>query len=179
MGAIDAIWLGTTALDFEARLSNVVSETLSRYRIIHFATHSILDTIHPDNSGIVLSLYDPSGKVQDGFLRLRDLYQLRLSADLVVLSACDTALGREVRGEGMVGFSRGFMYAGVPSLVLTLWKVDDTATAEFMRIFYRCLLVKKEMPSEALHDAQVAMSHNSIWHDPSFWAAFVLEGDWR
>ena len=105
--------------------------------IVHFATHGVLDSEHPDLSGLVLSLVDEKGTPQDGFLRMHEIYNLRLPADLVVLSACQTALGREIRGEGLVGLTRGFMYAGARSVVASLWQVDDESTAELMKLFYR------------------------------------------
>ena len=104
---------------------------------MHFATHGLLDSEHPDLSGLVLSLVDEKGTPQDGFLRLHEIYNLRLPVDLVVLSACQTALGREIRGEGLVGLTRGFMYAGAARVVASLWQVDDESTAELMKRFYR------------------------------------------
>src|SRR5206468_10666089 len=110
------------------------------YRIIHFATHGVLNTKHPELSGLVLSLVDRRGMPQDGFLRLHEIYNLNLPADLVVLSACQTALGKEIRGEGLVGLTRGFMYAGAPRVVASVWKGDDGATAEWRRRFYQGML---------------------------------------
>src|SRR6185436_4422269 len=112
----------------------------------HFATHSLLNTSRPQLSGIVLSLYDEKGNQRDGFLRLNQIYNLRLSTDLVVLSACSTALGKDVKGEGLIGLTRGFMYAGAQRVIASLWKVDDEATAELMKIFYRNLL-QQRMPA--------------------------------
>ena len=109
-------------------------------RIVHFATHGLLNGQHPELSGLVLSLVDESGRPQNGFLRLQEIYSLRLSADLVVLTACQTALGREVKGEGLVGLTRGFMYAGAQRVVASLWQVDDLATATLMKAFYRGML---------------------------------------
>src|SRR5207244_8117426 len=121
------------ALDFQASRTMALSGELGRYRVVHFSTHGLLNNEHPELSGLVLSLVDERGKPQDGFLRLHDIYNLNLPADLVVLSACNTGLGREVRGEGLVGMVRGFMYAGAPRVVASLWKVDDEATAELMK----------------------------------------------
>jgi CHAT domain-containing protein len=168
------------ALGFEATRALFLSPDVGQYKIIHLATHAVLNTEHPDLSGIVLSEVDPSGKHIDGVIRLLDLYQMRLQADLVVLSACETALGKEIRGEGLVGLTRGFMYAGAPRVVASLWKVDDHATAELMRIFYNAMLGPAKLrPAAALRSAQIALSHNPRWASPYYWGAFVLEGDWR
>jgi CHAT domain-containing protein len=165
-------------LDFDANRTAVTSEELGRYRIIHFATHSFLNNKHPELSGIVLSLVDKEGKPQDGFLRLHEIYNLKLSADLIVLSACRTALGEEVRREGLVGVTRGFMYAGSPRIVASLWAIDDRTTAELMKRFYREMITKQQRPAAALRAAQVSM-----WREkrmpPYYWAAFALQGEWR
>src|SRR5207253_1638696 len=146
------------ALDFDASVAGLKSSDISQYRFIHLATHGVLDTSHPEFSGVVLSLIDRDGQPQDGFLRLNDIYNLKLSADLVVLSACQTALGKEVKGEGLVGLTRGFMYAGAPRVVATLWKVDDKATSELMTSFYRAMLGPKHLPpAAALRAAQMEM----------------------
>src|SRR5204862_7480803 len=97
------------ALDFQASRATALGAEVARAGIVHFATHAFLNERHPELSGIVLSLVDERGRPADGFFETRDIYKLRLSADLVVLSACQTALGKEVRGEGLLGFSRGFM----------------------------------------------------------------------
>ena len=125
------------AIDFDASRSTALSPELARYRIVHFATHGVFDNESPGLSAIILSTIDENGQPQDGFLRLHDIYGLRLPADLVVLSACSTALGKQVRGEGLVGIVRGFMYAGAKRVVASLWKVDDDATGELMSRFYR------------------------------------------
>src|SRR5262249_3399523 len=97
------------AFDFDANRSLVTSPELARYRILHFATHGVVNDEQPELSGLILSLVDKAGNPQKGLLRLRDIYSLRLSAELVVLSACDTALGKDVKGEGLIGMVRGFM----------------------------------------------------------------------
>src|SRR5205823_10284911 len=132
------------ALDFDASRETVLQPGLSRYRIVHFATHSVLNNEHPELSGVVLSLVDSKGRQQNGFLRLYDVYNLRLGADLVVLSACQTALGGEIRGEGLIGLTRGFLYAGAPRVVASLWEVDDRTSAELMKRFYEAMLLHKE-----------------------------------
>src|SRR4029077_7941258 len=131
-------------------------------------------------SGIVLSLVDERGQAQDGFLRLHEIYNLKLSADLVVLSACQTGLGKEIKGEGLVGLTRGFMYAGAPRVVASLWKVDDKATAELMRRFYSGMLGPAALrPAAALRSAQVDLWKTRGWENPYYWAAFTLQGEWR
>jgi CHAT domain-containing protein len=127
----------------------------------------------------VLSLVDAQGRPQEGFLQAPQIYNLKLGADLVVLSACQTALGTDVRGEGLVSLVRGFMYAGVPSVLASLWRVPDAATAELMRRFYGGLLGQGLGPAAALQRAQVAMRADPRWSDPHDWAGFVLEGEWR
>ncbi|HUR80381.1 MAG TPA: CHAT domain-containing tetratricopeptide repeat protein, partial [Thermoanaerobaculia bacterium] len=170
----------TTALDFDASRATATGDAIRRHRIVHFATHGVLDSEHPEQSGIVLSLVDRNGKPQDGFLRLHDVYNLDLSADLVVLSACQTALGKEIRGEGLIGLTRGFMNAGVPRVVASLWKVDDRATAELMRRFYQHMLGGERLtPAAALRTAQMEMAKSAAWNRPFYWAGFVLQGEWR
>lgn len=165
-------------IDFDANRENATSENLSNYRILHFATHGFLDTSRPELSGLVLSLYDKNGKPQDGFLRLNQIYNLTLNSDLVVLSACQTALGKDVRGEGLIGLTRGFMYAGAKRIVASLWKVDDAATAEFMKRFYQNLLQKNLPPAAALRVAQIEMKQIPRFRQPYFWAGFTLQGEW-
>jgi hypothetical protein len=138
------------ATDFQASRALATSGDLGSYRLVHFATHGFLNSEHPELSGLVLSLVGRDGRAQDGFLRLGDIYNLRLAADVVVLSACQSALGKAVRGEGLVGLTRGFMYAGAPRVVASLWQVDDESTAELMRRFYRAMLVRKLAPAAAL-----------------------------
>ena len=123
------------ALDFRASRATAMNPDLSHYRIIHFATHGLVNSEHPELSGLVLSLVDKDGKPQNGFLQLQDIYNLNLPADLVVLSACETALGKEISGEGLIGLTRGFMYAGASRVVASLWKVSDVATAKLMAEF--------------------------------------------
>ena len=167
------------AVGFKANRETATSPELGRYRIIHFATHGLLNNDHPELSGIVLSLVDERGQAVDGFLRVHDIYNLDLPVDLVVLSACSTALGKDVRGEGLVGLTRGFMYAGARSVMASLWKVDDEATAEMMGHFYKNLLRNNLPPAAALREAQIAMLKQKQWRAPYFWAAFVLQGEYR
>jgi len=167
------------ALDFEASRETATGPELSQFRILHYATHAFVNSQQPELSGIVLSLLDRQARPRDGFLRLIDLYNLRLNADLVVLSACQTALGKEIKGEGLIGLSRGFFYAGAPRVVASLWKVDDRATTELMRQFYQGMLVQHSSPATALRAAQIAMWKQNRWRSPYYWGAFVLQGEWR
>jgi CHAT domain-containing protein len=166
-------------VDFEASKEKVFASNLDQYQIVHFASHGLIDGRNPALSGIVLSLVEKEGAEIDGFLRLQDIYNLKLNADLVVLSACRTALGKEVRGEGIVGIARGFMYAGAPRVVVSLWKVDDAATAYLMSVFYRRMLVDNMRPAAALRAAQNEMKKQKRWSSPYFWAPFVLQGEWK
>jgi CHAT domain-containing protein/tetratricopeptide (TPR) repeat protein len=167
------------AVDFAANRKLATSAELGQYRVVHFATHGIINNYHAELSGIVLSLVDEKGKPQNGYLRLYDLYNLKLSADLVVLSACQTALGKEIRGEGLVGLTRGFMYAGAPRVIASLWQIDDRASAEFMKRFYEAMLGQKLRPAAALRAAQVSMSQDPRWRQPHYWAAFTIQGEWK
>ena len=170
---------GLKALDFKASRATAASDELGRYRIVHFATHGLLDSQRPELSGLVLSLVDENGKPQDGFLRLRQIYNLRLPAELVVLSACQTGLGKEVKGEGLVGMTRGFMYAGAARVAASLWQVNDAATAELMKRFYRGMLQEKLRPAAALRAAQIEMWKTRQWQSPFYWGAFALQGEWK
>jgi len=167
------------ALDFEARRGLALDSTLARYRILHFATHGLLNSTHPELSGLVLSLVDSFGEPQNGFLRLNDVYQMRIGADLVVLSACQTALGKPVQGEGLVGLTRGFIHAGARQVLASLWKVPDRATSELMKEVYRAMLVEGLRPGPALRRAQRKLLANRPFDGPESWAAFVLQGDWQ
>jgi CHAT domain-containing protein/Tfp pilus assembly protein PilF len=166
------------ALGFEANRTAAMSEDLSKYRIIHFATHSFLDSMHPELSGIALSMLDRQGRPQEGFLRSHEIFNLRLGAELVVLSGCRTGLGKEVKGEGLYGMTRGFMYAGSKRVLVSLWDVQDQATARLMTDFYRGLLgPKRPTTAAALRTAQIAIWHEGRWQAPYYWAGFVLQGE--
>src|SRR5207253_2026523 len=120
------------AIDFQANRATVLNGNLSQYRYVHFATHGLLDSERPGLSSLVLSMVDEKGQPQNGFLRANDIYNLKLPAELVVLSACQTGLGKDIKGEGLVGLTRGFMYAGAARVVVSLWNVNDKATADLM-----------------------------------------------
>jgi CHAT domain-containing protein len=167
------------ALDFSANRATALRPDLAEYRYLHFATHGFADSTRPVLSGLLLSLCDESGNDQAGFLRLGDVFGMRLGADLVVLSACETGLGKQVRGEGIVGLTRGFMYAGAPRVVVSLWSVNDGATADLMVAFYDGMLAKGMPPSTALRAAQLKLFTTDRTRAPFFWAPFILQGEWR
>ncbi len=167
------------ALDFTADRTWATHPDLSQYRIVHFATHGILNSKNPELSGVVLSLFDKLGNPQNGFLRLHDVFNLNLPAELVVLSACQTGLGQEVKGEGLVGLTRGFMYAGAPRVLVSLWNVQDKGTSELMTRFYKKMMQEKLQPAAALRAAQIEMWQDTKWKSPYYWAAFTLQGEWR
>ncbi|NJN73645.1 MAG: CHAT domain-containing protein [Limnothrix sp. RL_2_0] len=167
------------AFDFDANRELLMGDRLQNYDLIHIATHGFLNTSEPELSGLVLSLFDKEQHLQNGFLRLNDVFNLKLNADLLVLSACETGLGENVRGEGLVGLSRGFMYAGVPRIVMSLWQVSDEATAEFMTRFYRNLLEDNLTAAAALKATQREMREETEWTHPYYWSAFILQGEWN
>ena len=171
-------YTGFKAVGFDANREIVFGPQLADYRIIHFATHGLINSERPELSGIVLSLFDSEGRPQNGFLRLHDIYNLHLPADLVVLSACSTGLGKDVRGEGLIGLTRGFMYAGASGVIASLWKVDDDATAELMKHFYEAVFQEGMAPAAALRHAQLTLSQNKRWQSPYYWAGFVIQGQY-
>jgi CHAT domain-containing protein/tetratricopeptide (TPR) repeat protein len=168
-----------TALGFAASREAVLSGQLRSYRVVHFATHGLADARNPELSGLVLSLVDAAGRPQEGFLGLTDIYELDLGADLVVLSGCRTALGKEVGGEGLMGLTRAFLYAGVPRVVGGLWRVEDRTTAELMSHFYQALWRDGLSPAAALRQAQRSLRRDPRYRHPHSWAGFLLQGDWR
>ncbi|MCD8485823.1 MAG: tetratricopeptide repeat protein [Desertifilum sp.] len=167
------------AFGFAASRDAATSPQLGEYRIVHFATHGILDSQNPEQSGLILSLVDEGGQPADGFLRLPEIFNLNLPAELIVLSACETGLGQEIRGEGLVGLTRGFMYAGAARIVVSLWSVDDEATASLMVDFYQRMLQSGLTPAAALRQAQIAMWEQQQWNAPYYWAGFTLQGEWQ
>jgi CHAT domain-containing protein/Flp pilus assembly protein TadD len=168
-----------SAFDFAANRATATSPQLSQYQIVHFATHGILNSQNPELSGVVLSLVDETGTSQNGFLRLNDIFNLNLPAELVVLSACETGLGKEIKGEGLVGLTRGFMYAGSPRVLVSLWSVADEGTSELMTRFYKKMLQENLQPVAALRAAQLEMLQTPQWKSPYYWAAFTLQGEWK
>lgn len=155
------------------------SGRLNDYRILHFATHGLLNDVYPELSSLALSNVDDSGQPVDGQFRAYEVSGLKLRADLVVLSACRTGLGKEVGGEGLVGLTQAFLHAGAQQLVVSLWDVDDRATEELMKRFYTALLAEGRPPAEALRQAQISLKSEERWHAPYYWAGFVLQGDWK
>ena len=165
-------------IDLNANEDNVRARDLTSYRYIHVATHGLLDAERPQFTGVVLSLV--GNKSNDGFLRTDEIFNLKLGAPLVMLSACETGLGKEKRGEGVIGLTRAFMYAGAPTVGVSLWSVADKSTAELMTDFYRRLLASSpQPPASALRDAQLAMITGKTHSAPFYWAPFVLVGEWK
>jgi len=164
---------------FDASRETAMSSSVSEYQIVHFATHGFFNSEHPELSGIVLSMVKPDGSKTDGFMPLQDICRLNLSAQLVVLSACETGLGKDIKGEGLMSLTRGFMYAGSQTVVTSLWKVDDRATAELMKDFYQSMLQGGLTPAAALRLAKQRIRQQKAWSAPYFWAGFVLQGEYK
>jgi tetratricopeptide (TPR) repeat protein len=167
------------AKGFDANRETAMSPEVGQYQILHLATHGLINSEHPELSGIALTMVNRDGTDAHGFLQLHDIYNLKLSADLTVLSACDTALGKDIKGEGLIGLTRGFMYAGSRSVVASLWKVDDRATSVLMGHFYKAMLQDGMPPAAALRSAKERMRQEKSWSAPYFWAGFVLQGEYN
>ena len=167
------------ALDFDANRAIATDPGLGQYRYVHIATHGFLNTAHPELSGIVLSLINHQGAEQDGFLWANEVYNLRLPAEMVVLSGCRTGLGKEIKGEGLAGLTRGFMYAGSKRVLVSLWDISDEASAELMARLYKAMLKEHMSPAAALRAAQIQTMKDNRWQAPYYWAAFVLQGEPR
>jgi len=160
----------------EAREQTLKAEPLDRYRYIHLAAHGVIDEEYPARSGILLS--DGGDSQEDGVLQMSEVMRLKMRADLVTLSACRSGLGQLVKGEGIIGLTRSFLYAGADSVVVSLWDVNDLSTAALMKSFYANL--KNGLPKdEALRQAKLQLLHGQkrAWQQPYFWAPFVLVGD--
>lgn len=167
------------ATGFDATRQRLEETDLSKYSILHLATHGVFNPERPEKSGFYLSLVDRDGRPLNGFMTMRDVYLFHAPVDLVVLSACRTGLGKEVQGEGLIGLTRGFMYAGASSVASTLWRVDDQATAELMKFFYANMLQKQMTPAAALREAQNSIRQDPRWSSPHYWAAFTLQGEYK
>jgi CHAT domain-containing protein len=177
------------SLDFDANTFNARHQDIGLYKYIHFATHGYFPPSAPEKSGIVLSLYDKNKTPINGYLGLAEVYNLKLQSDVVTLSACHTGRGEVVKGEGMVGIARGFMYAGAPRVVSTLWAIDDESPTWFMQQFYDGLLNKGLPAAAALKRAQLRMlgqdpefvgpKPKKEWKNPYYWAGYILTGEWR
>lgn len=165
-------------LDFDANRERFLESSLKSYAYIHVSAHGDSNVAQPIPS-IVLSAYDSRGQRRDPYLRAKDIQKLGLSANLVVLSACRSGLGREIRGEGLVGLSQAFLSGGASGVLVSIWDVDDLATSEIMPLFYANLLKKGLPPSAAFRDAQISMWRQPRWNAPSYWGGFIQQGDWR
>jgi CHAT domain-containing protein len=170
---------GRLALDFAASRDTATSAELGQYRYVHFSTHGLLNSVHPELSGLVLSLVNERGESQDGFLRAHEIFNLKLSPEVAVLSACQTGMGNNIRGEGLVSLTRGFMYAGAPRVIVSLWGVSDLGTTELMVRFYHGMLKEGMRPAAALRAAQVSLINDKRWASPYYWAPFTVHGEWR
>jgi len=165
---------------FAANRESVINGGIDQYKVLHFATHGMINQERPELSGILLSLYDEAGAPQSGgLIRLQDVYGLKLHTDLVVLSACDTALGKDLKGEGLMSLNNAFLGVGAKSVVASLWKVDDNATRQLMTDFYNGLAVRKQSAPVALRNAQLKMYKDPRFRSPFFWASFAAQGDYK
>jgi len=171
---------GTTfvAKGFDATRETALNGHLGEYQIVHFATHGFLDSEHPELSSILLTMVDKNGVKKNGVMPLHDIYNMDLSAELTVLSACETALGKDIRGEGYVGLTHGFISAGSKSVIASLWKVDDRATAALMENLYQSMLQKGMSPAAALRAAKLQVMQDKRWSAPYYWAGFVVQGEY-
>jgi len=158
-------------LEFEASESNFKLHC-EDYGVLHFATHALVNEISPVYSSIAFS----KEETEDGFLEAREIMKMELNADLAVLSACKTAYGKVMEGEGMLGLTRAFFTAGVPSVVASLWNVEDNATRELM-VQFHTRLRDGERPAAALKEAQLYLLKETQYNSPLYWAPFVLIGD--
>jgi CHAT domain-containing protein len=166
--------------NFAASREAAMDPALGEYRFIHFATHAIINSENPDLSAIALSQVDERGGPLNGMLSTLDIHRLRLSADLVVLSACRTGLGKDTPGEGLLSLTRGFLSSGASRVIVTLWSIEDQATAEMMSRFYgRTLGPQRMTPAAALRATQEEMWREGRWGAPYYWGGFALQGDWR
>jgi CHAT domain-containing protein len=171
---------GTTLLatGFDATRERVMNARLGEYQIVHFATHGYLDYEHPESSGIFLTMVDKNGADKNGMMSLHDIYNMDLSAQLTVLSACQSALGKDIKGEGLVSLSHSFISAGSQSVIASLWKVDDRATSVLMADMYQSMLQKGMSPAAALRAAKLHVMQDKRWSAPYFWAGFVVQGEY-
>jgi CHAT domain-containing protein len=171
---------GDILSNFDASREEAIDPTLGEYRYIHFATHAVINSENPDLSAIALSQVDEQGRPLNGMLSIQDIHRLRLPAELVVLSACRTGLGKDAPGEGLLSLTRGFLSSGAARVMVTLWAIEDQATAEMMSRFYRRMLGPQRMtPAAALRATQEEMWRESRWNSPYYWGGFVMQGDWR
>ena len=164
---------------FDASRETAMSPPVGQFQIVHFATHSFLNNDHPELSGLVLTMVDARGAKKNGLMLLSDIYSLKLSAELTVLSGCETALGKDLDGEGLVGLTHSFLSAGSKSIVASLWKIDDRATAMLMSDFYQSMLQSGMAPAAALRAAKLKLMKEQRWAAPYYWAGFVFQGEYE
>jgi CHAT domain-containing protein len=158
----------------QASEKNLKHMDLESYQRLHFASHGLIDEEKPQFSALVLSP-DPNDE-EDGFLTMREVFELKLNADLVVLSACKTGLGKTIRGEGVSGLSRAFLSSGARNVLVSLWNVYDSSTASFMKSFYRNMQQDGTDKLKALKDARMRMIQSGKYSHPYYWAPFILIG---
>ena len=161
---------------FDARKTQLFKDHVLKADILHLAAHAIAHSTSPQLSGLILSQVDESGDVIDGFIGLHEIQSMRSRASLVVLSACESAIGQEILGEGMISLARGFMRNGASNVIASQWRVPDKATAQLMSAFYQDLLGKNERLDHALRHAQLQIRSNRRWREPFYWAGFSLWG---
>lgn len=164
---------------FAATRENLLNLKADDYKILHFATHGLANEIRPELSGFVLSRYDENGQQLNEFFRIQDIYALNLNADLVVLSACETGIGKDIKGEGLMSLNNAFLQTGAKSVMASLWKVEDAATLELMKHFYAAMVNEKLTPSQSLRKAQIKLRENPQYKSPFYWAAFTIQGDFK
>lgn len=164
---------------FEAQRKRFFALPFARLGVLHLATHALLDASTPELSGIVLSRFDAQGRPIHGFLSAAEIAQLRLPGTLVVLSACESGVGKQLEGEGMLSLMRAFLEAGADGVVATLWPVSDHRTAVLMEAFYRGYLRDGLPAAEALRQAQLTLANDPDYADPYGWAGFFYQGDQR
>jgi len=164
-------------MGFDASRERLLSTNLADYKVVHLATHGFLDPERPELSSLILSRYDNTGKAIDESIRMHDIYSMKLNADLVVLSACQTGTGKEIKGEGVMGLNTAFLQSGARSVVSTLWQVEDNAANELMKEFYGRMVSEGMSPSAALRAAQIKLYNDPQFRSPFFWAAFTVHGD--
>jgi tetratricopeptide (TPR) repeat protein len=167
----------TSAFGFDASYDWITDPKISQYRYLHLATHGFFDNDKPVLSSLILSSFDAQGRDRKAYLRFPDIFNLNLPTELVMLSACQTGLGNTVPGEGLIGMTHGFMYAGALRVGVSLWSVDDESTSELMQQFYQNLWQNKQSHAAALRQAQLSMHQKG--QAPYYWAAFTLQGEWR
>lgn len=172
---VDAKTVSVSA-GIEASRQHLLNSDWRHVDVLHLATHGSVNAERPELSGLSLSRFDDKATPITGFVSLTDIYGLRLNHALVVLSACETALGRHIDGEGIIGMSRAFMYAGADRVISSLWRVEDRSTAELMAHFYNAVLIEGASPADALRQARLALQENPRWRHPYYWAGFALQG---